>query len=283
MIHRFKKKLQKWQILHRFYQFVFYLLVKRHLYGWTSPLRVLPDFIVIGTVRSGTTSLYENLSKHPCVYASAYDELGFFDSNFELGLYWYRSLFPSVFTKKFIKFTKKYFMTYDVTPFYIYNKIAAERILSLFPNVKIIALFRNPIDRAYSNYHLGVRDGSEPLSFEEAIKEELKMLESEEHLNSDEISKYTRPRSYLAKGFYADQIRIWLEIFPKENLLFLSSEDFSKNPTSVLSEIFHFLGISDFEVKDYISKNVSTYSKMNQETRNFLLDFFKPHNERFFK
>ena len=102
MIHRFKKKLQKWQILHRFYQFVFYLLVKRHLYGWTSPLRVLPDFIVIGTVRSGTTSLYENLSKHPCVYASAYDELGFFDSNFELGLYWYRSLFPSVFTKKFI-------------------------------------------------------------------------------------------------------------------------------------------------------------------------------------
>ena len=68
--------------------------VKRGISGFTASSRVLPDFIVIGTVRSGTTSLYHNICEHPSVLPAAYDEIGFFDSNFHLGIKWYQSMFP---------------------------------------------------------------------------------------------------------------------------------------------------------------------------------------------
>ena len=74
-----------------------HIILKRHVYGWSSPLRVLPDFFVIGVVRSGTTSLYHYLSQHPSIVKSAYDELGYFDSNYKLGLNWYKSIFLSIF------------------------------------------------------------------------------------------------------------------------------------------------------------------------------------------
>ena len=77
-----------------------HVMLKRHVYAWSSPLRVLPDLIVIGVVRSGTTSLYHYLSQHPSIIKSAYDELGYFDSNYKLGLNWYKSFFPSIFEKK---------------------------------------------------------------------------------------------------------------------------------------------------------------------------------------
>ena len=108
-----------------------HVILKRHVYGWSSPLRVLPDLIVIGVVRSGTTSLYHYLSQHPSIVKSAYDELGYFDSNYNLGLNWYRSLFPTIFEKKKIKQKSGKFMTYDVTPFYIYNKKAPKRIQNI--------------------------------------------------------------------------------------------------------------------------------------------------------
>ncbi len=170
MNHNLKNFLSRHPKLYKLYRVIYYTYYKRHIYGFTSSLRVLPDFIVIGVVRGGTTSLYENLSKHPCIYGSAYDELGFFDSNFHLGIHWYRSLFPNIFQKRISKIRRGCFMTYDVTPFYIWNPTAAKRIAVLLPNAKIIALLRNPVDRAYSNYYLGVNDGTEGLSFEDAIK-----------------------------------------------------------------------------------------------------------------
>ena len=62
-----------------------YVIIKRHVYGLTSMMRVLPDFFVIGVVRGGTTSMYHYLDQHPSIVKSAYDELGFFDDNFKLG------------------------------------------------------------------------------------------------------------------------------------------------------------------------------------------------------
>ena len=172
------------------YRFIRYVLLQRHFYGITAPLRVLPDFFVIGVVRSGTTSLYHYLDEHPCITKSAYDELGFFDDNYHLGLNWYRSMFPTKSHKE--KIIKKFgkFLTYDVTPFYIYNKISVERIFKAFPNSKIIAVLRNPIDRAYSNYFLG--DQKE--SFEKTIereKEELKRISAMDH---EGYYKFTRNR-----------------------------------------------------------------------------------------
>ena len=84
----------------KLYQKFRYGLIKRHFYYLTSSVRVLPNFFVIGAGRTGTTSLYHYLNQHPCITKSAYDELGYFDNNFHLGLNWYRSLFPTKFTQK---------------------------------------------------------------------------------------------------------------------------------------------------------------------------------------
>ena len=75
-------------IIKNFYRFLRYTVISRHVYGITFPFRVLPDFLVIGVGRSGTTSLYYYLDQHPSIVKSSYDEIGFFDDNFHLGLSW---------------------------------------------------------------------------------------------------------------------------------------------------------------------------------------------------
>lgn len=278
-----KNWLIKHKKLHRLSQRVYYELYKRHFYALTGPIRSLPDFIIIGTVRSGTTSLYYNLCEHPCIISAAYDELGFFDSNFNLGLNWYRSFFPTILHKYFVKISKKYALTGEDTPFYIWNSIAANRILKLIPKVKLIVLFRNPIDRTYSDYHLGIRSKSELLSFEEAIKSELKLLEDTQGWNSDnDIEKYTILRSYIAKGIYSSQLKIWFNLFSQKQLHIVSTEEFSCNPQETLDKIFKFLGVPKYKIKNLQKYKVANYPEMKSETRKFLIDYFKPHNQQLY-
>ena len=272
--HTFTRK-----ILQKFY----YQFFKRHIFGITGPIRSLPDFIIIGTARSGTTSLYNNICQHPCVLPAAYDELGFFDSNFHLGLNWYRSLFPTNFSKWNLKRKKKFAITGEDTPFYIWNPHVAKRILKILPNVKLIVLFRNPIDRAYSNYHLGLRAGSENLSFEDAIHAELENLKKFSNNSKSDIEKYTVPRSYIAKGFYAEQIKIWLKLFKHEQLYITSTENFELNPQEILNQIFEFLEIPIFQIPYQKKYKVASYPKMKHETREFLLDFYKKPNHELFQ
>ncbi|MEM4245615.1 MAG: sulfotransferase [Candidatus Nanoarchaeia archaeon] len=254
-------------------------MIKRHFYGITSPFRVLPDFIIIGTMRSGTTSLNFDLAQHPCITPAAYDEIGFFDSNFELGLHWYRSLFPSILTKHWIKFHKKYFLTGEDTPFYFWNPLAAERIKKLLPDVKLIALLRNPIDRAYSNYHTAVRIGAEKASFEEQIQKEL-ALQNED--NKENFARFIRQPSYLAKSIYADQLEIWFKLFNHSQILIITTEDLEKNPTKTLNQVFQFLNLPSYEIKKPEHRKAANYEKMNANTRKLLIDYFKPHNERLY-
>jgi len=251
--------------------------------GITASSRVLPDFIIIGTARSGTTSLFYNICEHPCVIPAAYDEIGFFDSNYHLGLNWYRSMFP---TKKHMEKVKKnteFAITGEDTPFYIWSPTVAKRILKIIPNVKLIVLFRNPVDRAYSNYHLGVRAGSENLSFEDAIQSELDRLKNSEIESDDDVKKYTIPRSYIAKGFYSDQLKIWLKLFKSEQLLITSTEDFESNTENILNKIYDFLEIPQINLKNLEKHKVASYPPMKDETRKFLVDLYKTHNEKLFE
>ena len=277
-----KNQFLKHKTLHSLFQKLYYQLYQRNIYALTGPVRSLPDFIIIGTVRSGTTSLYYNICQHPCVIPAAYDELGFFDSNYHLGLNWYRSLFPTFFSKWIVRQNKKYAITGEDTPFYIWNPTAAKRILKILPNIKLIVLFRNPIDRAYSNYHLGVRAGTEDLSFEDAIKFELDSLKKIEIDSKNNLEKYTIPRSYIAKGFYADQLKIWLKLFKHENLFITSTEDFESNPQKTLDAIYDFLEIPKNHIINPEKFKVASYPKMKNETRKFLIDFYKKHNAELF-
>ena len=256
----------------------YHRFVKRGLSGITASSRVLPDFIISGTVRSGTTSLYYNICEHPSVLPADYDEIGFFDSNYHLGINWYRSMFPTEKEMERVKKETNFAITGEDTPFYFWKKEAAERILKDIPNPKIIIIFRNPVDRAYSNYQLGIRKKTETLSFEDAIDEEMNFLEKHSFRESVD-----RRRSYLSKGFYENQIKIWFNVFPREKIHILSTEDMQKNPEKTLLKIFQFLGIPNYTLKNPQKQKSSEYKKMDDKTREILLNFYKPYNEKFFQ
>ena len=266
------------------YQRFRYGLIKRHFHYLTSGFRVLPNFFVIGGVRCGTTSLYHYLGQHNCIKQAAYDELGYFDDNFHLGLNWYRSLFPTKFIRKKIESEYKKFLTYDVTPFYIYNPLVVDRIFKFSPNAKIIAVLRNPIDRAYSNYNSKMQgEGDTKTTFEEIINPEIEIIEK----NKKNIDDYaflvnTFYELLLARGFYAKQLEFWFKKFPRKNILLISSEELATNTDKTISEIFEFLEVPIQKISDLTKQNEIKYPKMKDSTREILINFFKPYNEKLF-
>ena len=87
----------------------------------------------------------------------------------------------------------------------------------------------------------------------------------------------------MARGFYGDQLKIWYELFPKDQLLMVSSEDLADDTNDTLNQIFNFLGLSDTKIKDISRKNKREYTPMKKETRDLLIEFYKPHNEELYK
>lgn len=263
-----------------------YVLLQRHIYGITSSIRVLPDCIVIGVGRGGTTSLFKYLNQHSCITKSAHDEIGFFDDNFHLGLNWYRSMFPTKFHKK--KIIKKYgkFLTYEVTPWYIRRPWIAKVIHDLLPNIKLIAVLRNPVDRVYSHYHLSKRESGITESFEKIIETDMTNLSNffqnnEEH--SDFYFKNIVQNSFLARGFYAEQLEQWYKIFPKNQILIIPSEELAKNTQHTLDIIFKFLELTPEKINDLKKINVAKYPPMSKSIRIKLLKYFTEYNEKLYQ
>ena len=271
-------ELQNNQTLVKIFRNFKYVLLKRHVYGLTSSIRVLPDFFIIGVVRSGTTSMYHYLDEHPSIVKSAYDELGFFDDNFRLGWAWYKTLFPTNITKKIIKRKTGNFLTFDDTPFYIYNEDVAKKIKNYFPKTKLIIILRNPIDRAYSNYHLGVRMGDEKRTFDQAVDDEMQKIAEYNEIEMDDYIS----QSYLGRGIYAKQLEIWLKYFPASVIKILESERFSNDTEKTMNEVFEFLDLPNHNIRNLKKKNVAEYPPMRTETRQKLCNFFSEYNEKLY-
>jgi len=233
----------------------------------------LPDFIIIGCQRGGTTSLYNYITNHPDVESASQKELHFFDYKFNRGLHWYKEQFPD----------NK--ITGEASPYYITHPHAPKRIAQAKSDVKIIALLRNPVDRAYSHYHHEVRIGCEKLSFEEAIKNEHKRLEGEVEKMMKDESYYSYAHqhfTYLERGKYVDQLKNWFKYFNNNQILILPSESFFNNIHISLKKVFEFLNLS---VKSEIEKkiyNLGNYSPLEPDIRKELSEYFSPYNKRLY-
>jgi len=239
---------------------------------------------VIGAKRCGTTSLYQHLPEHPCISKSPHDNMGFFNDNFHLGVNWYKSFFPTTFTRKKIKSKFGNFLAFDVTTKYMEEESTANNVYQTKPNMKIIIILRNPVDRAYSQYHLSVRQTAERRSFEDVVEENMNRLNKESHEHYEIKPKFSvKEDNYLKKGLYALQLRYWLKIFPRENILIVSTEEFESNQQIIYNKIFEFLNISKFEVKNTKKMEKGNYPPMKSETRNLLLDYFRSHNHELFE
>src|SRR5690348_6863383 len=142
--------------------------------GVTSPIRLLPDFLVIGTQRGGTTSLYHYLQAHESIAPSSIKEIHFFDRKYARGLAWYRGHFPTGAEKWYAqRLRRQAFVTGEASPVYLFHPHVPARVKQALPAVKLIVLLRNPVDRAYSQYYHAVELGLETRPFEEAIGDEV--------------------------------------------------------------------------------------------------------------
>jgi hypothetical protein len=247
----------------------------------TSRCRSLPNFIIIGAQKSGTSSLYHYLSQHPQLIPSIRKEVHYFDGgvdrtvdNYEKGESWYRAHFPC---QPRIHASLK---TFEASPLYMFHPLAPERISALMPQVKSIALLRNPTERAVSHYFHVKRQGNEALPIREAIENEetrLAPVLARQDYKDDRFRHF----SYKARGLYRAQLKRFLKFFPREQLLVISSETFFREPRFVLERIFEFVGVgTDFRLSDLRAKNVaSSKSDVDPEVYEQLNEFFRPHNQ----
>lgn len=254
--------------------------------GLTGKFRILPNFIIIGAAKCGTTALYDYLIQHKNTLPALWKELYFFDRYYPRGLTWYKANFPFKSTKFFKSFfTQKEFICGEATPTYIHHPLAPKRIFQDLPNVKLIVLLRNPVDRAYSHYQMEKRLGYENLDFEEALKKEDERLENEEQKMIEDFNYYSyewQTHSYKQGGHYADLLKNWLDIFPKDNLLILKTEDFNEKPQEIFYKVLDFLNLPKHEI-NYRKVNVGKYSEIDLKIKNELIEHFKPHNENLYR
>jgi hypothetical protein len=245
----------------------------------TTPLRVLPDFLVIGVMKGGTTSFFNYLAKHPQINPPFRKEIKFFDIHYPEGLGWYRAHFPTRFKMK------PGMVTGEATPYYIFHPTAAKRISNVLPNVKLIALLRNPVDRAYSHYNHMVRVGREPLSFDKAIEKEAERLNGEEEkiIADPRYSTFNHLHySYLARGRYIEQLQKWFAIFPRGQMLILASEEIYTSPAIAYRKAIEFLGLSAWEPNDFKVYKQGVYEEMPVSTRNHLIEYYRPYNQKLY-
>lgn len=256
----------------------------------TRHLRVLPDFLIIGSQKCGTSSLYRNLVRHPFVFPAVDKEIYFFNNSynyFQKGVDWYKSHFPSFLYKYYIThICKNDFLTGEATPGYIFHPHAPRRISELLPTVKIIILLRNPVDRAYSHYYHEVTRKRETASFEDAITMEEERLRGEfDRITNDENYKSTKyvHYSYLLRGIYIDQLKRVYNYFHENQIIILKSEDFFREPQTTFQRVFQFLKLPNWEPENFKKANVGSYPKMNIATRNWLLNYFEPYNNKLYE
>jgi hypothetical protein len=249
--------------------------------------RALPDYLIIGAARAGTTSLHAQIEQHPDVLPSRRQEVHFFDSPRYLnGANYYRLYFPSRIQVRLQALRRGLRpRTGESSPYALFHPHAAERVRELLPNARLIVLLRDPVERAHSDWAMRRRRGAEPLSFEDAIAEEERISGEElERMAADPTYESPRLRqyAYLARGVYADQLPRWLAAFPREQLLIIESEAYRRDVPRTLDRVWAHLGVRPMALADYPSRNRGEYEPMADPTRDRLRALFAPHNERLY-
>ena len=247
----------------------------------------MPNFIIFGVSRSGTTSLYQYLSQHPNIEPCAVKEPRYFDMYYDRGINWYKMNFPSKFQKfVFTKIKHKKFITGEASGAYLQNPHTPKRIRSLDPKMKLILLLRNPVDRAFSHYVRKMKNGSEKLSFEDAIEQEKSRIEGEQE-RMEQNEKYYSPiyhsLAYITTGLYVIRLKHWLKYFSMKQILVLENGEFLRDPEKVYNQAIEFLDLPKWKLSKYKKFSKQRLSvEMDSRTREKLLDYCKPFNEELY-
>lgn len=250
----------------------------------TSPLRMLPDFIVAGASRSGTTSLHRALLTHPGIVPPVFTKgVHFFDVNWTKGVPWYRSHFPvRAIAERRTSSVAGAPLAFESAGYYMHHPLAAERIAQTITDVKIIVMLRDPVDRAYSAYkHEFARGFETEDSFERALDLESERLAGEvARIRADPgyVSQSHRHQSYTDRGHYAEQVLRLFTTFGRERVHVLYSEDFFATPEPVYERLLEFLGLPIVHAPAYEQHNARRGSSLGQRTIDRLTQHFEPYD-----
>jgi len=245
----------------------------------TASARPLPDFLIIGAQKAGTTALYAYLRRHPAITGPSWKEVSYFDRHYGRGEAWYRGNFPN-------RVRARGKLVGEASPSYIFHPLGPERVKALVPEARLVALVRHPVDRALSHYHHEVALGREPLRFEDALDAEEDRLRGEEERLAADPSYFSRAwwsHAYKSRGRYAEQLERWLAVFPREQLLILPSEDLGGEPERTHARVLDFLGAVPHRLDAYPRVYERQYEAMSPETRERLAVEFEAPNRRLYE
>lgn len=207
------------------------------------------DFAIIGAQKSGTTALHYLLGKHPQISLGDQQEMHFFDDE-------------TVFSKppdydllhRHYPLVAASVVAGECTPSYLYWKPAAERMHQYHAGIKLIALLRNPVDRAFAHWNMQRFKGREPLDFLDAVAAESPRI-------APPLSLQSRRFSYVDRGFYTEQLTRFLQFFPKEQLRIIKFEEWKNRPLDTINSIFQFLGLKLLPAVRSRDRNVVPYER----------------------
>ena len=236
----------------------------------TAPWRRLPEFLLIGAQKSGTTSLFHYLMMHPSVATNPRQrkEVYFFNKDYSRGLEFYRQYFPLKSVKGLVG---------EGSTVYLHSPKAPERVASSLPDVKLLAVLREPAARAVSHYYHHVKRGRETRSINEAFSPDL----IERWLAGDLEDGLSY--RYLNNGHYGEHLQHWLEHFSPNQLLVLKAEDLFSDPQSVYNRVCGFLGLEEFNLSNVAVHNQGPRKTNSSENLEMLHSYYSDSVDRLTK
>ena len=269
------------QALKKAFQSSFVPAVGRPTARWRS----LPNVLIAGGQRCGTTSMYRALIQHPAVLrAVGRKGVHYFDTAYDRGPQWYRGHFPLRRTVDGVK--RRTGMTpvvLESSPYYGFHPLAASRIDTDLPGVKLIVLIRDPVERAYSAHAHELARGFETEPFERALELEAQRLAGEEERLVREphrVSLDHQHHAYVGRGQYADLLSRLEGIFGRDRLHVVDSHRFFAEPEQVWKDTLAYLDLPDAGDPVFERHNARPRSPMSDELRSRLEEHFRPYDER---
>lgn len=252
----------------------------------TQAQRPMPDFLIIGTKRGGTTTLFKYLRRHPHVM-SMWPEVEnakktfFFDQNWHRGIPWYRAHFPTQRSRDALSArVGGPVVVGESAPNYMFHPAVIDRVRATLPQVKIIVLLRNPVDRIWSHYNERVANGTEPLPFRDALDAEESRLAGLDEMLRTTPGAYSETHdfsSYKARGRYLEHLEPWIDHYYPDRLHVVRSEDMYSDPAATLTGVHRFLGIPEIAPPEAHRFNYIPTSSLDPDLRRELADYYAPH------
>lgn len=241
----------------------------------THQQRALPGAIIAGAQKSGTTQLHLSLVRHPRCFGGATKELHYFSKRSELPLSWYRAQFPLARTVNRVGG-----ICLESTPSYLPTPSALRMMAEVIPEAKLIVLLRDPVARAFSHYQHYKSRGLETRSFEEVVADSINQAEFAPTMGAAMPSGVEPLLDFVHRGYYALQLEVLFDCYPREQALVIDSADLFRDTNSVCQEVFDFLGLEQYDVSPKKVHNRGRYrARIAEETAELLREHYRPYDE----